>query len=117
MVFKGLVTNKEDVNKLILTPLVRYPLLGGSALITFEKAEGKSQMSAATAKCPGLSTSGPVLCSVPGLGLGALPPCQHYVRLCPPKALAAPCPHDMLRAVARSPELGGSPCPQWPRRS
>ncbi|XP_065507417.1 interferon-induced 35 kDa protein isoform X3 [Caloenas nicobarica] len=39
MVFKGLVTNKEDVNKLILTPLVCYPLLGGSALITFEKAE------------------------------------------------------------------------------
>ncbi|XP_071674104.1 interferon-induced 35 kDa protein isoform X2 [Patagioenas fasciata] len=39
MVFKGLETNKEDVNKLILTPLVRYPLLGGSALITFEKAE------------------------------------------------------------------------------
>ncbi|KAK2536129.1 Ifi35 [Columba guinea] len=39
MAFKGLVTNKEDVNKLILTPLVRYPLLGGSALITFEKAE------------------------------------------------------------------------------
>ncbi|KFV59690.1 Interferon-induced 35 kDa protein, partial [Gavia stellata] len=40
VVFKGLVTNKEDVNKLMLTPLVRYPLPGGSALITFEKAEG-----------------------------------------------------------------------------
>ncbi|NWU67036.1 IN35 protein, partial [Pterocles burchelli] len=39
MVFKGLVTNKEDANKLMLTPMVRYPLLGGSALITFEKAE------------------------------------------------------------------------------
>ncbi|XP_059686525.1 interferon-induced 35 kDa protein isoform X2 [Gavia stellata] len=39
VVFKGLVTNKEDVNKLMLTPLVRYPLPGGSALITFEKAE------------------------------------------------------------------------------
>ncbi|KAM6114928.1 interferon-induced 35 kDa protein isoform 2-T2 [Phoenicopterus ruber ruber] len=39
MVFKGLVTNKEDMNKLMLTPLIRYPLLGGSALITFEKAE------------------------------------------------------------------------------
>ncbi|NXN45975.1 IN35 protein, partial [Rhinoptilus africanus] len=39
MVFKGLVTNKEDVNKLILAPLIRYPLPGGSALITFEKAE------------------------------------------------------------------------------
>ncbi|XP_008934219.1 PREDICTED: interferon-induced 35 kDa protein, partial [Merops nubicus] len=39
MVFKGLVTNKEDTNKLMLTPLIRYPLLGGSALITFEKAE------------------------------------------------------------------------------
>ncbi|NXA28725.1 IN35 protein, partial [Ibidorhyncha struthersii] len=39
MVFKGLGTNKEDMNKLMLTPLIRYPLLGGSALITFEKAE------------------------------------------------------------------------------
>ncbi|XP_075299804.1 interferon-induced 35 kDa protein isoform X2 [Opisthocomus hoazin] len=39
MVFKGLVTNKEDMNKLVLTPLIRCPLLGGSALITFEKAE------------------------------------------------------------------------------
>ncbi|KFO14792.1 Interferon-induced 35 kDa protein, partial [Balearica regulorum gibbericeps] len=39
MVFKGLVTTKEDRNKLTLTPLIRYPLLGGSALITFEKAE------------------------------------------------------------------------------
>ncbi|KAM4645295.1 interferon-induced 35 kDa protein [Amazona ochrocephala] len=38
MAFKGLVTNK-DANKLMLTPLVRYPLQGGSALITFEKAE------------------------------------------------------------------------------
>ncbi|XP_010185824.1 PREDICTED: interferon-induced 35 kDa protein, partial [Mesitornis unicolor] len=39
MVFKGLVTNKEDMNKLMLTPQIRCPLLGGSALITFEKAE------------------------------------------------------------------------------
>ncbi|NWY54336.1 IN35 protein, partial [Chionis minor] len=39
MVFKGLVTNKEDMNKLMLAPLIRYPLPGGSALITFEKAE------------------------------------------------------------------------------
>ncbi|NXS40211.1 IN35 protein, partial [Balaeniceps rex] len=39
MEFKGLVTNKEDVNKLMLTPRVHYPLLGGSALITFDKAE------------------------------------------------------------------------------
>ncbi|NXQ86396.1 IN35 protein, partial [Nyctibius grandis] len=39
MVFKGLVTNKEDMNKLMLTPVIRYPLLGGSALITFEEAE------------------------------------------------------------------------------
>ncbi|XP_029879390.1 interferon-induced 35 kDa protein isoform X1 [Aquila chrysaetos chrysaetos] len=39
MVFKGLVTNKDNMNKLMLTPLIRYPLLGGSALITFEKAE------------------------------------------------------------------------------
>ncbi|NXS96399.1 IN35 protein, partial [Jacana jacana] len=39
MVFKGLVTNKEDMNKLILTPQIRYPLPGGSALVTFEKAE------------------------------------------------------------------------------
>ncbi|KFO87605.1 Interferon-induced 35 kDa protein, partial [Buceros rhinoceros silvestris] len=39
MVFKGLVTNKEDMNKLMLTPRIRYPLLGGSGLITFEKEE------------------------------------------------------------------------------
>ncbi|NXL82928.1 IN35 protein, partial [Alectura lathami] len=39
LVFKGLTTDKEDTNKLMLTPLIRYPLLGGSALITFEKAE------------------------------------------------------------------------------
>ncbi|NWS78801.1 IN35 protein, partial [Crotophaga sulcirostris] len=39
MVYKGLVRNEEDVNKLMLTPLIRYPLLGGSALITFEKEE------------------------------------------------------------------------------
>lgn len=38
MVFKGLVTNKDE-NKLMLTPLIHYPLPGGSALITFEKAE------------------------------------------------------------------------------
>ncbi|NWT05076.1 IN35 protein, partial [Mionectes macconnelli] len=39
MVFKGLVANKEDMNKLTLTPRIYYPLPGGSALITFEKAE------------------------------------------------------------------------------
>uniref|UniRef100_A0A8C9LBJ7 Interferon induced protein 35 n=1 Tax=Pavo cristatus TaxID=9049 RepID=A0A8C9LBJ7_PAVCR len=39
VVFKGLTTDKEDTNKLVLTPLIRYPLSGGSALITFEKAE------------------------------------------------------------------------------
>uniref|UniRef100_A0A8C8ADA6 Interferon induced protein 35 n=1 Tax=Otus sunia TaxID=257818 RepID=A0A8C8ADA6_9STRI len=39
MVFKGVVINKEDINKLMLIPLIRYPLPGGSALITFEKAE------------------------------------------------------------------------------
>ncbi|XP_047907797.2 interferon-induced 35 kDa protein isoform X1 [Anser cygnoides] len=39
LVFKGRATDKEDVNKLMLTPLIRYPLQGGSALITFEKAE------------------------------------------------------------------------------
>ncbi|NWX51313.1 IN35 protein, partial [Steatornis caripensis] len=39
MVFKGLMTNKEDMNKLMLTPLIHYPVPGGSALITFEKAD------------------------------------------------------------------------------
>ncbi|NXC28318.1 IN35 protein, partial [Campylorhamphus procurvoides] len=39
MIFKGLVANKEDTNKLMLTPEIQYPLPGGSALITFEKAE------------------------------------------------------------------------------
>ncbi|NWV28881.1 IN35 protein, partial [Origma solitaria] len=38
MIFKGLVVNKEDMNKLMLTPLIHYPLPGGSALITFEEA-------------------------------------------------------------------------------
>lgn len=46
MVFKGLVASKEDMNKLMLIPRIHYPLLGGSALITFEKAEGKSQSGA-----------------------------------------------------------------------
>lgn len=41
--FKGLAADKEDMNKLVLTPLIRCPLTGGSALITFEKAEGKSE--------------------------------------------------------------------------
>lgn len=52
VVFKGLTTDKEDVNKLVLTPLIRYPLSGGSALITFEKAEGKSEKSTAMGKHP-----------------------------------------------------------------
>ncbi|NXA83719.1 IN35 protein, partial [Thryothorus ludovicianus] len=38
MIFKGLTGNKEDMDKLVLTPLIHYPLPGGSALITFEKA-------------------------------------------------------------------------------
>ncbi|NWV46969.1 IN35 protein, partial [Daphoenositta chrysoptera] len=39
MIFKGLTVNKEDMNKLMLTPRVHYPLPGGSALITFEEAK------------------------------------------------------------------------------
>ncbi|KAL9823654.1 interferon-induced 35 kDa protein-like [Geothlypis trichas] len=39
MIFKGLPANKEDMNKLMLTPLIHFPLPGGSALITFEDAE------------------------------------------------------------------------------
>ncbi|XP_064380899.1 interferon-induced 35 kDa protein isoform X2 [Dromaius novaehollandiae] len=39
MVFKGQVTDKEDVSTLMLKPQIRSPLLGGSALITFEKPE------------------------------------------------------------------------------
>nr|XP_009687872.1 PREDICTED: uncharacterized protein LOC104153618 [Struthio camelus australis] len=35
MVFKGQVTDKEDTNTLMLTPLIHYPLPGGSGLITF----------------------------------------------------------------------------------
>ncbi|NWV72915.1 IN35 protein, partial [Dasyornis broadbenti] len=38
MIFKGLIANKEDMNKLMLTPLIHYPLPGSSALITFEEA-------------------------------------------------------------------------------
>ncbi|XP_005059734.1 PREDICTED: interferon-induced 35 kDa protein [Ficedula albicollis] len=37
VIFKGLTVNKESMNKLMLTPQIRYPLLGGSALITFEE--------------------------------------------------------------------------------
>lgn len=106
MVFKGLVTNKEDVNKLILTPLVRYPLLGGSALITFEKAEGKSQTSAAAARCP--LASDPALQPFPGLGFGALPPWQHYVGLCPVS------PTTRSEQGARSPVLGALPAHSGP---
>ncbi|NXS87951.1 IN35 protein, partial [Erpornis zantholeuca] len=36
MIFKGLTVNKEDINKLMLTPQIHYPLPGGSALVTFE---------------------------------------------------------------------------------
>uniref|UniRef100_A0A8C3UQM2 Interferon induced protein 35 n=1 Tax=Catharus ustulatus TaxID=91951 RepID=A0A8C3UQM2_CATUS len=39
VIFKGLTANKEDMNKLMLTPLIHYPLPGGSALITFEEAK------------------------------------------------------------------------------
>ncbi|NXM80079.1 IN35 protein, partial [Oenanthe oenanthe] len=39
VIFKGLTVNKENMNKLMLTPLIRYPLPGGSALITFEEAK------------------------------------------------------------------------------
>ncbi|XP_017597022.1 PREDICTED: interferon-induced 35 kDa protein [Corvus brachyrhynchos] len=39
MIFKGLTVNKEDMNKLMLTPLIHYPMPGGSALITFEEAK------------------------------------------------------------------------------
>ncbi|NXY24854.1 IN35 protein, partial [Atrichornis clamosus] len=39
MMYKGLIVNKEDMNKLMLTQLIRYPVQGGSALITFEEAE------------------------------------------------------------------------------
>ncbi|NXU97214.1 IN35 protein, partial [Cettia cetti] len=39
MIFKGLTVNKEDMNSLMLTPLIHYPLPGGSALITFEEAK------------------------------------------------------------------------------
>ena len=84
MVFKGLATNKEDMNKLMLTPLIRYPLLGGSALITFEKAEGKGEKSTATARCPGRSALGPALHPFPGPGLGALPPLPVLCGVMPP---------------------------------
>ncbi|XP_066192879.1 interferon-induced 35 kDa protein [Sylvia atricapilla] len=39
MIFKGLTVNKENMNNLMLTPLIHYPLPGGSALITFEEAK------------------------------------------------------------------------------
>ncbi|NXO25306.1 IN35 protein, partial [Cisticola juncidis] len=39
MIFKGHTANKEDMNTLVLSPLICYPLPGGSALITFEEAK------------------------------------------------------------------------------
>ncbi|KAM7030019.1 interferon-induced 35 kDa protein [Acridotheres tristis] len=39
VIFKGLIVNKEDMNKLMLTPLIHYPVPGGSALVTFEDAK------------------------------------------------------------------------------
>ncbi|NWT62916.1 IN35 protein, partial [Erythrocercus mccallii] len=39
MIFKGLTVNKEDMNNLMLAPLIHYPLPGGSALITFEEVK------------------------------------------------------------------------------
>ncbi|XP_010218504.1 PREDICTED: interferon-induced 35 kDa protein [Tinamus guttatus] len=39
MVFRGQVTDVADTGMLTLTPRVHYPLLGGSALITFEQSE------------------------------------------------------------------------------
>ncbi|KAI1230268.1 hypothetical protein IHE44_0010233 [Lamprotornis superbus] len=58
VIFKGLIVNKEDMNKLMLTPLIHYPVPGGSALITFEEARefGAARL--------------PALC-------GAVPPPQH----------------------------------------
>lgn len=116
MVFKGLVTNKEDMNKLMLTPRIHYPLPGGSGLITFEKEEGKSEKSTAAAMCPG--RSGPSLRSPLGQGL-ELCPLRCCAGLRPvPKALAALCP---VPRCAQSRQLipcaGHSPCLQWPRLS
>ena len=92
MVFKGLETNKEDMNKLVLAPLIHYPLPGGSALITFEKAEGKSERSAATARCSGRSALAPALHPLPGPGLRALPPLPALCRAVPPPQSTS-CPH------------------------
>ncbi|NWX88686.1 IN35 protein, partial [Nothoprocta pentlandii] len=39
MVFRGQVTDTVDTGMLMLTPRVHYPLLGGSALVTFEQSE------------------------------------------------------------------------------
>lgn len=82
MAFKGLVTNKDE-NKLILTPLVHYALPGGSALITFEKAEGKSEKSPTTAERCGYSTLEPALLPFPGPGFGTLSPLPALWGFCP----------------------------------
>lgn len=115
MIFKGLTANKEDMNKLILTPLIHSPLPGGSALITFEEAEGKCDKSTALARCPrsfwGLPCV-PSLCQSLALPLSL--PC---VGLCPlPSAFPVLCP--VLESAGQSlPCAGGSPCLQWPRGS
>uniref|UniRef100_A0A8C3SRQ1 Uncharacterized protein n=1 Tax=Chelydra serpentina TaxID=8475 RepID=A0A8C3SRQ1_CHESE len=42
MLFKGHVTEAEDVNALVVAPRIQRALPGGSALLTFEEPEGRS---------------------------------------------------------------------------
>lgn len=113
MIFKGLTVNKEDMNSLMLTPLIRYPLPGGSALITFEEAKGKCEKSTALARCPrsfwGLPCVQVWCCPSPCLVWGCAP--SPTLLLC--RALSC----KALGMGTHSPVLGGSPCWQWPRGS
>lgn len=78
MVFKGHMT-REDTNSLAMTLLIQYPLPGGSALITFENPEGKSESSiAAPARQP---TSDQCTASY-SRGLHGYMQCMGYMEQC-----------------------------------
>lgn len=114
VIFKGLTGNKEDMNKLMLTPLIHYPLPGGSALITFEEAKGKCEKSTAPARC---HQSFWVLCCVLSLCHSlVLPLSLPCVGLCPlHDSFAVLCPVlESTGSGSHSPVLGIVPAHSGP---
>lgn len=117
MIFMGLTVNKEDMNNLMLTPQIHYPLPGGSALITFEEAKGKCEKSTAPARCPRSFCGLPCVPSLyQGLVLPLSLPCVGLCLL--PNTFSVLCPVLSSPGSGQSlPCAGGSPCSQWPRGS